>query len=281
MSISSSISINKSPLPAQTLIAPFKDAYLQQLTAPLDGYWEAALIGQAPHYEIREDESPIGYCAITDEQELLQIYTTSPLNTSTALKQLWETSKMKTAVIGTNDPLTLANCLKLSDNPALTIHTYLFQDSNRPTELYSPNPDAQFRLATMDDLEALINFYNQNNEYEDTDAIEDGFGGHHQYTKTLIENKQVFLLTDETTIFGIGECRFSQTQPPFADVGMIVNKAHRRQQFGTTILIHLKNYCYQLNRKPICSCEAKNIASLKTIEKAGFCNSDRLLSIKF
>ena len=281
MSTLNSLSIDKSPLSSQTSITEFKRAYLQQLTAPLDAYWEAALIGQAPHYGIWEGKKLIGYCVVTDNHELLQIHATTPLHTLAAIEQLLLTRRMKTAVIGTNDPLTLANCLKLSDNLTLTIHTYLFQDSNRPTELYSPNPNAQFRLASMDDLEALINFYNQNNEYEDTDAIEDGFGGHHQYTKTLIKNKQVFLLTDETTIFGIGECRFSQTQPPFADVGMIVNKAHRRQQFGTTILIHLKNYCYQLNRKPICSCDADNIASFKTILKAGFYNSDRLLSIKF
>lgn len=280
MSTLNSNSINIQPAQSTTDLASFKTAYLKSLTAPLDGYWETAVIGLAPHYEIWGNNHPIGYCVITEDQQLLQIYTIEGSVTFTALKQLITTGKAKTAVVGTNDPSILANCAKLIDNFEMTINTYLFQDDIMPAQ-FLPPANAEFRLATMQDLKVLVNFYNQNDEYEDSDAIEAGFDSHHHYTKSLIENEQVFLLTDEKTIFGIGECRFSQSQPPFADVGMIVNKSHRRQHLGTTILVQLKKFCYKNGRKPICSCDAENIASRKTIEKAGFRNTDRLLNIKF
>ncbi len=272
-------SIEVKPQQPTTDLAKLKKGYLKTLDAPLDGYWENAVIGLAPHHEIWDNKDLIGYYVLTQEKQLLQLYTTTIATTVTALDYLLSDNQVETAVVGTNDPFILAACLRKTDHLELSVNTYLFQDSRTP-ELLPPIPTATFRLARMDDLDSAINFYNQNNEYEDSDAIDDGFGGHVQYTKSLIENKQLFLFTNEMTIFGIGECRFSQTQPPFADVGMIVNKQHRRQNIGTTILIHLKQYCYENGRKPICSCDATNFASRKTIEKAGFYNSDRLLNIK-
>ena len=280
MSTLNSNSISIQPLQSTTDLTSFKKAQLQTLSAPLDGYWETAVIGSAPHYEIRQNDALLGYCVISEEKELRQFFVFTENDSGKILKQLIATGQVNTAVAGTNDPSFLANCFKLTNNFTITVNTYLFQDDQMP-DLPSLPQNAVLRLAQLDDLERLANFYGRNNEYEDADAIEANSGDRLNYAQALIENEQVFLLTDEVVIFGIGECRFSQTQPSFADVGMIVDKLHRRQNLGTTLLIHLKKHCYDNGRKPICSCAAENVASRKTIKKAGFINTDRILNIPF
>ena len=126
-----------------------------------------------------------------------------------------------------------------------------------------------------------MQFYQENDEYEDTEAIEEGAGGHELYARELIENGQVFLLMNGGKILGIGECRISETQKPYADVGMITNNQVRRRGIGVFLLAQLKKYCYSQSVKPICSCAFDNFASRKTIEKAGFIAQHRILDIQF
>jgi len=127
----------------------------------------------------------------------------------------------------------------------------------------------------------LATFYGQNNEFEDTEAITNGFGNRLNYARALIDKEQVFILVNENELIGVGECRISMSQAPYADLGMISDKKHRRQGIGAYILAKLKQYCYQRGAKPICSCAAENIPSRKTIEKAGFITQHRLLDIQF
>lgn len=281
MSIINSNSLSISPVQSSTDLTALKQAYLQTLSAPLDGYWETAIIGLAPHYEICHHDKVIGYCVITETQQLLQLYVNNEFAAYLAFEQLVASGQVKTAVVGTNDNFSLATCINRAAHfSTKDINTYLFQDATRP-KLAKPVPNAAFRLAVLADLETLVAFYGRNNESEDTDAIETGFGNQLKYVQSLIENKQVFLLTNEQEIFGIGECRLSQTQPAYADVGMIVDNAYRRQNIGTYILLQLKQHCYANGRQPICSCTAENIASRKTIEKAGFISNNQLLNVLF
>jgi predicted acetyltransferase len=157
----------------------------------------------------------------------------------------------------------------------------LFQDHKRVEPLLDNYPFAQFRLASVADAEKLATFYGQNNEFEDTEAITASFGSRLNYAKSLIDEGQVFILVNENELIGVGECRISVSQAPYADLGMITGKKHRRQGIGATILAQLKQECYRRGAKPICSCAANNLPSRKTIEKAGFITQHRLLDIRF
>jgi predicted acetyltransferase len=172
----------------------------------------------------------------------------------------------------------LALCL--DRQTAVAVNTYLFQDHHSVSPGLPAHPDAHFRPATLDDAACLAQFYGDNNEYEDTEAIETGFGDRQQYALSLIEKEQVFLLTDHNEILGIGEYRPSQSQPPFADIGMITNHRFRRQGIGVYMLAQLKTHCYRQQTDPICSCAFDNIASRKTIEKAGFITQHRILDVQ-
>lgn len=78
-----------------------------------------------------------------------------------------------------------------------------------------------------------------------------------------------------------GECIPSQTQPPYADVGMVAARAYRGRGLGSSMLMRLKQYCYAAGWQPICSCAADNHASKKAIEKAGFISEHSMVTMMF
>jgi GNAT superfamily N-acetyltransferase len=65
--------------------------------------------------------------------------------------------------------------------------------------------------------------------------------------------------------------------PPYADVYMDVVAHARRQGFGSYIVQEIKRVCYEAGYKPAARCNADNVASRRTLEKAGMLPCGRLL----
>jgi predicted acetyltransferase len=62
---------------------------------------------------------------------------------------------------------------------------------------------------------------------------------------------------------------------------MVVAQAYRGRGLGRSVLLHLKEHCYKVGWKPICSCAVDNLASKKAIERAGFLSEHRMVKITF
>lgn len=256
-------------------IQAMKQAYLDSLVAPLDGYWQAAIIDPAPHWALVVDGRSLGYFAADDQKRLLQFYATE--QASYLFAAVIASEWVATAVAGTNDPAFLSLCLDAQKQ--VSVNAYLFHDAHQVEPDLPAYPKAKFRLSVMDDLEELLVFYGRNDEFSDADAIESNFGSQREFVQSLIANRQTFGLYNGNTLLGVGEVRRSASQPAYADIGMIVDKSHRRRGVGTSILARLKAHCASQNTIPICSCAADNIASRKTIEKAGFVAHHRMIDI--
>ncbi len=258
-----------------------KEAYLRSLVFPMDSYWESAVVGQAPHYQIVVNGQQAGYCAIRPDKRLVQFFVIDlflPL-ASTLFSFIIKRDLVQSASAGTFEPAYLSHCL--DHQHWVEVRSYLFEDYERVNPLLDGWPTALFRLASAADAENLAAFYGQNDEFEDTEAITTSFGSRLNYAKSLIEKKQVYVLLNDNELIGVGECQISNSQAPYADLGMITAKKHRRKGIGVYILAKLKQECYRLGAKPICSCAAANLPSQKTIEKAGFITRHRLLNIQF
>jgi GNAT superfamily N-acetyltransferase len=65
--------------------------------------------------------------------------------------------------------------------------------------------------------------------------------------------------------------------PPYGDVFMEVVPAHRQQGLGSYLVQELKRICYGLGKVPAARCSATNVASRKTLEKAGMLVIGRVL----
>lgn len=66
--------------------------------------------------------------------------------------------------------------------------------------------------------------------------------------------------------------------PPYADIYMDVNEQHRRQGLGTFIVEELKRLCYEGGFIPGTRCNPANLASRRTLQKAGFVPCGHILT---
>jgi GNAT superfamily N-acetyltransferase len=65
--------------------------------------------------------------------------------------------------------------------------------------------------------------------------------------------------------------------PPFADLFMEVAETHRRRGLGSYLVQELKRICYEMGKVPAARCSVSNVASRKTLEKAGMLPCARVL----
>jgi RimJ/RimL family protein N-acetyltransferase len=61
------------------------------------------------------------------------------------------------------------------------------------------------------------------------------------------------------------------------DIGMVVSPRHRGRGYGVHIVRHLKAHCLDRGWRPICGCAIDNLASQRTIERAGFASLHTLV----
>jgi GNAT superfamily N-acetyltransferase len=65
--------------------------------------------------------------------------------------------------------------------------------------------------------------------------------------------------------------------PPYGDIFMEVAEPARRQGYGSYLVQEVKRVCYEAGRKPAARCNPTNIASRRTLQKAGFLPCGRML----
>ena len=65
--------------------------------------------------------------------------------------------------------------------------------------------------------------------------------------------------------------------PPYADLFMEVDEPYRRRGFGSYLVQELKRVCYEMGKKPAARCNAGNVASRQTLQKAGLLPCGRIL----
>jgi GNAT superfamily N-acetyltransferase len=65
--------------------------------------------------------------------------------------------------------------------------------------------------------------------------------------------------------------------PPYGDIFMEVTEPARRQGFGSYLVQEVKRVCYEAGKKPAARCHPDNVASRRTLQKAGFLPCGRLL----
>lgn len=65
--------------------------------------------------------------------------------------------------------------------------------------------------------------------------------------------------------------------PPYGDIYMGVNENYRRRGFGSYMVQEMKRVAYEAGRKPAARCNVSNVASRRTMQKAGLLPCARLL----
>ena len=65
--------------------------------------------------------------------------------------------------------------------------------------------------------------------------------------------------------------------PPYGDIFMEVHESYRQRGFGSYMVQELKRICYEMGKTPAARCNVSNVASRRTMEKAGLLPCGRIL----
>lgn len=71
---------------------------------------------------------------------------------------------------------------------------------------------------------------------------------------------------------------FTHYNPPYGDIYMEVAPGERRQGYGSYLVQEIKRVAYESGRKPSARCGPQNMASRRTLQRAGFLPCGYLLS---
>jgi len=192
-----------------------------------------------------------GYGAIRtkhDPGRLIEFYTL-PQVRSQALamfRQLLAVGKVTQIEAQTNIPLMLAMLYDCAKD--ITTESILFHDSLHTTGL--TYPQGTFRRATPEEAESM-------------------FLHHHEPVGDWVVS-----VKDAIVATGGFYCHYN---PPYGDIFMEVWEGARRQGVGSYLVQELKRVCYEAGRQPAARCNPGNVASRRTLEKAGFLPCGRLL----
>lgn len=260
------------PLDHSEVIQQLQSEYLQTLLAPMDGMWERRITSRATFWEIQDQEQHIGHFCLDSSNALLRFHLKKEYQAQAQeiFQRILSTYELQFAITSTLEPLYFALCLDFQTR--VTPQSYLFRDQARlpvPIDLLT----SSLRKADKREWETLVRFY-QENTAGPGEWIEPFLHEH-------LDREEIFVCFSQHALVATGECISSQSQPPYADLGMVVAQAYRGRGLGRSVLLHLKAHCYREGWKPICSCAVDNPASKKAIERSGFLSEHRIVKITF
>jgi GNAT superfamily N-acetyltransferase len=97
-----------------------------------------------------------------------------------------------------------------------------------------------------------------------------------QITEQLLDPDADWVVELENRIVATGGVLFHCNRP-YGDIFMKVAEDHRMRGIGTYLVQELKNACYQTGNIPSARCHVTNVASRKTLQRAGFAPCGTLL----
>lgn len=254
---------------ADTIIEQRAELY-REFTAPLDAMWELLHIAVSETYLIKDDELTLGYCCIDAEDSLNQIYliTSHKYLMEAVIKELINSDLITSAKLSCIEPVSFNTCLALATDTKVDTFNYRH---NHEQEQQVTDRSLNLRPITENDLTTVKAYLKEQIGFDDT------FG----YTENLLQRQEMYLIEEAGKLIATGECRLSDTQPLYADVGMIVKQSQRKKGLGAKVLSQLARLAREKGRNPICSTTLDNVASQKAIQKAGFYRSSIIFNMSF
>ena len=250
-------------------IAALKKDWIEGLTCPQDGMWES-FRNSAKNWGILYDDKLIGYASIGEGNQLLQFYIQPKhlMKGQVVFEEFLKTMNIKSGIVGTNNLGYLSVALHFVKE--LKVDSYLFRSYY---EVDIEEKEGLLHECRIKDLDRIVNFCH--------DSMGAPKGWLNTYIGDLIKKREIFFLENRGEVIGTCEIRKSISAPAYADIGMVVSPAYRRQGYGTYLLHRAKRKAIEWGKIPICSCEKDNLGSMKSISNCGFVSMYQLLLITF
>ena len=230
-------------------VAALRELYRQEANCQIR-YDSMLSRGLADPYLILTDGRIAGYGAVLNKYDtghLTEFYVLPPMRSQALplFRELLAVSRATHIAAQTNISLLLTMLYDCAEN--ITDSSIMFQDAF-VTNLACPH--AVFRHKTAEDVGAMFE--------------------HHA------EPEGEWVVEENGAVVATGGF-LSHYNPPYADLFMEVSEPARRRGIGSYLVQEVKRVCYEAGKKPAARCDPSNIASRRTLEKAGFLPCARVL----
>lgn len=238
--------------------------YLNGLLEPQELFVED-LVRQGVVWVWSESPDSLGY-AVVAEPGVVEFYVDACGDPPACFDLLLETTSARSALVKSFDALFLA----VAQPRSIEQRTVGFLYRAFETESYVAGEGLLIRSGTLADVDAVL-------------AINDGFFVDRAEVEHYAAQGGLVLLSDAASGKVVG-CGIAKPVVPGRhdiDIGMYVAPEHRRRGYGACLISYLKVRCLQRGERPICGCSADNLASQRTLARAGFRADHKLLAFDF
>lgn len=244
----------------------FFSNYFSSLSAIYDNFLEAHIL-QSDVYSIYIENNKIGYFAIYQKKLLTQFYVNKSAMkyAQSIFKQILEQYHIERAFVPTCDELLLS--MSLDFHKKVNMQAYFFEENKNP--IYEIEPPKYGRNLLRQAIE------------KDIPSIEKLCEGFFDNTKDSILLGQIYILEENDNILGFGLIEDCNIFKDYKATGMFTVNKHRQNGVGRSIILHLKDICYEKGFKPLPGCWYYNFNSKRTLESCGYISKTRLLNIEF
>lgn len=223
-------------------------------------------------YLVNCEGRSVGYAAYIGEgtgleNTILEFYLSPEcrLMSGAVFESLVKESGVEHLMVRSNDRFLLSLFHEFCSNPIVTsLHFQLLV----PTKFCFRN--LSFRPARMDDVEILHALFTDpgSRPFHWTDE---------EATREYIKDDTFWVLEEDSRLLGVGVMYKTIYQPQYVDIGMLVASEHRRKGYGAYIVQEITRVCEDRSLIPAAGCNADNVPSRKTLERAGYYPYDRYL----
>ena len=235
-------------------IEAMRDIYRQEMNCQIIHDSIHSRPGWTEEYLLTDDGVSVGYGSVAvggpwKEKPTLYEYFVLPQFRSRMFDlfiDLLTSSRVIMIETQSNDPLLTVMLHTFAQN--VTSESILFHD--KLTTSHSPL-NAVFRRASPDDGAQIV--------------------------QQELDSEAKWVVTVESSIAAAGDILYHYNRP-YGDIYMKVGESFRRRGLGSYLVQELKRVCYEGGSVPAARCNPKNIASRKTLQKAGFVPCGHILN---
>lgn len=246
-------------------IKKYRADYLNSLPEFQELYIEL-MISDSDCYLIQTGGNDIGYVIINTNNILIEFYVIDKYvsGSNEIFRQLVNDLSISEIYCKSFDFLLLSNCM-LCSFPYSVIGV-LYRDYAEPMVL----PDQGITMIRSDLTSAGL-FKQQD------DSIKELFETDDQLERFITKEK-VFEFYRNDEFVGCGMVIITNRDWNYCDLGVWVKPSSRGNKIGSQIILRLREFAIENSLRPSCGCAVENIASQRTIERAGFVSRHKLIS---
>jgi len=232
------------------LLRPFaQESYLESLAS------EAELI------ELECDGARCGYALVRDSCIVeFFVYPTSHVDDTAAIEAVVRLNGAEAALCQSFDSVMSNACSSLGWEAKTVAHLF------RSFDYSVIDVGLKAQLATIDCLSVV-------------QAVHDGFFDSEDEIRSYLEEEhaRLFLYYKDSQAVACGIIKRVVACRNSYDIGMVVAQSFRGTGYGAAVVSHLKHFCLAQGWQPIAGCSVDNVASKRSLERAGFTSEHQLI----